>query len=274
MSIISEIGSAFFGFSTASIEFSPSIKNDKPYYHILIASALNEELNPFLRLHRGKWSYLDKAKSLKTFKIKNSKQTEFNILTYSVDKMGLPVNGIALTDIIRKYQPRYVIYIGTCAGLHPTENNEGDVLIPEYVYAYDSGKYDDKGIFRVEHRHYDLSQTLRTMASDMIEKNSKYRFGIEQNCGFCSGASVVSNKTKRNQIIKGKNRKVAGFDMEAYSLAVINQFCDDVDTIVIKGIMDFGEKKDDKFKTKAKNNCARIANDLIIYMIEHIKNEL
>ena len=139
--------------------------------------------------------------------------------------MGLPVNGVALTNVIRNYEPRYVIFIGTCAGLNPGDNKKGDVLIPEYVYAYDSGKYDDTGKFKVEHRHYDLSQTIRTMASDMIQKNAKYKFGIEQNCGFCSGASVVSNKTKRNQIIKGKNRKVAGFDMEAYSLAVINQFC-------------------------------------------------
>ena len=185
--------------------------------------------------------------------------------------MGLPVNGVALTNVIRNYEPRYVIFIGTCAGLNPGDNKKGDVLIPEYVYAYDSGKYDDTGKFKVEHRHYDLSQTIRTMASDMIQKNAKYKFGIEQNCGFCSGASVVSNKTKRNQIIKGKNRKVAGFDMEAYSLAVINQFCIGVDTIVIKGIMDFGEKKSDLWKEKAKNNSALIANDLINYMIEHIK---
>lgn len=273
MSLISEIGNILLG-SQTYIELPNKIRDDKPYYHILVASALNEELIPFLDFYKGKWKYIDKDKSLKTFKIKNSYETEFNILTYSANKMGLPVNGIALTDVIRRYSPRYVLFIGTCAGLQPDDNKEGDVLIPEYVYAYDSGKYDDTGKFRVEHRHYDLSQTLRTMAADMIELNQKYRFGIEQNCGFCSGASVVSHKGKRNQIIKGKNRKVAGFDMEAYSLAVINQFCDGVDTIVLKGIMDFGEKKDDKFKNSAKKNCARIANDLIKYMIEHIKTEI
>lgn len=273
MSFLKDLGNAMLGISYIPIEL-PTIKDDKPYYHIMVASALNEEMAPFIKYHKGNWKYLNKEKTLKTFKIKNSKGTEFNVLTYSVDKMGLPVNGVALTDVIRKFSPRYVLFIGTCAGLHPDNHNEGDVLIPEYVYAYDSGKYDDKGKFKVEHRHYDLSQTLRTLASDMFEEKAKYRFNVEQNCGFCSGASVVSNKTKRKQIIDGKNRKVAGFDMEAYSLAVINQFCSGVETIVIKGIMDFGEQKDDKFKTKAKNNCAKVANDLIHYIVEHIKIEI
>jgi nucleoside phosphorylase len=273
MSFLKELGNAMLGVSFAPFELS-NIKNDKPYYHIMVASALNEEMTPFLDNHRGKWKYLNKEKTLKTFEIQNSKGTKFNVLTYSVDKMGLPVNGVALTDIIRQYAPRYVIFIGTCAGLQPDEHKEGDVLIPEYVYAYDSGKYDDTGKFKVEHRHYDLSQTLRTLVADMINEKAKYRFNIEQNCGFCSGASVVSNKAKRKQIIDGKNRKVAGFDMEAYSLAVINQFCNGVETMVIKGIMDFGEKKGDNFKIKAKNNCAKIANDLIFYMVEHLKIEL
>lgn len=274
MSILKDIGSAFLGISTVSIELPSKTSDDTPYYHIMVASALNEEMTPFLNLHKGKWKYLDDTRTIKTLKIKNSKNTEFNILTYSSDKMGLPVNGVTLTNIIRKHNPRYVIFIGTCAGLNPKDHKEGDVLIPEYVYAYDSGKYDDKGNFKVEHRHYDLSQTLRTFAADMIEHNPKYRFGIEQNCGFCSGASVVSNKAKRKQIIDGKNRKVEGFDMEAYSLAVINQFCSEVETMVIKGIMDFGTKKDDKFKIKAKKNCAKIADDLIKYMIEHLKIEI
>jgi hypothetical protein len=274
MSFFKEFGSAILGLTAAPLEISIPIKEDSPYYHVLVASALNEEMAPFLKQYKGEWKYLNKEKTLKTFQVKNNKGTIFNILVYSVDKMGLPVNGVALTNVINTYNPRYIIFIGTCAGLQPENNHEGDILIPEYVYAYDSGKYDDKGVFKVEHRHYDLSQTLRTMVSDMIEQNRKYKFGIEQNCGFCSGASVVSNKIRRNQIIRGKNRKVAGFDMEAYAIAVINQFCLNVDAIVIKGIMDFGEKKEDKYKTVAKRNSARVANDLILYMIEHTKIEI
>lgn len=272
MSLLSDLINPILGISVAyKVE---SVKPDEPYFHIMIASALNEEMHEFTSLHSGNWKYLDSEKIFKKLVIKNSKGTEFNILIYSPDKMGLPINGVTLTNVIRRFNPRNVIFIGTCAGLIPDDNKEGDVLVPEYVYAYDSGKYDDKGKFVIEHRHYDLSQSLRNMLSDMINSKTKYKFGVEQNCGFCSGASVVSNKSKRNQIIKGKNRKVAGFDMEAYSLAVINQFCTEVDTIVLKGIMDFGEKKSDKFKTAAKRNSAKLANDLICYMIEHIKTEI
>lgn len=240
------------------------------YYHFLVVSALQDEMKPFLS---GKnWTYLDHQKTLKTLKIKNSKGVDYNILSYSTNKMGMPFNGVAISRIIERHNPRYVIFIGTCAGLNKTRKlKEGDVLIPEYIYSYDSGKHDDKGIFQIEHRHYDVSSALTTLAKDMITKENKFTFNIKDSCGFCSGSSVVSNAKMIAKIENDANRKVSGLDMEAYVIAVINHLFGNVDTIVIKGIMDFGVNKADKFKKMARDNSASVADNLIKYIIDHGK---
>lgn len=239
-------------------------------YDFLVASALQEELDPLLK---GKeWGYLDEQKIAKTIRVVNSRGYIYNIILYSINKMGMPFNGVAITRIIEQQKPQYVLFIGTCAGLKKSGNlKEGDILIPDYIYSYDSGKYNDKGHFEIEHRHYDVSSSLICLVNDMINKHRKYKFTIVPSCGFCSGASVVSSKEMRNKITQEANRKVLGFDMEAYVIAVINQLYSDVETLVIKGIMDFGENKTDKFKEKAKVNAAKVANDLLNYIIENEK---
>jgi nucleoside phosphorylase len=105
----------------------------------------------------------------------------------------------------------------------------------------------------------------------MMAKNSIYTFNIKPACGFCSGSSVVSSREMIDKIERDANRKVSGFDMEAYVLAVINHLFQDVDTIVIKGIMDFGVNKGDKYKKIARDNSAKVADDLIKYIIDHGK---
>ncbi|MFB6344074.1 hypothetical protein ACE1ET_20315 [Saccharicrinis sp. FJH62] len=261
MNIIETIGGIFF--KDYSVDTYP----------ILVASALHEEMTPLLA--GKKWSYISDDQNIRQYKVTNSKKRSYNVISYSLNRMGMPMNGVGITKTIEILKPKYVIFIGTCAGLNKKTDtntngeNEGDVLIPDYIYAYDSGKHNDKGVFKVEHRHYDVSQNLRSIVSDMLQTIRKPRFKVELDCGFCSGASVVSYKKMRDNIIKSANRKVAGFDMEAYVLACINQLYPNIETIVLKGIMDFGEHKDDKFKRKAKVNSAKIADELINYIVEN-----
>jgi nucleoside phosphorylase len=243
------------------------------FYQFLVVSALQEEMEPFLK--GKKYTYINNQSELKKYVVQNSKGSNYNILCYSSNKMGMPYNGVSISRIIERYSPRYVIFIGTCAGIKKGANlKEGDVLIPEYIYAYDSGKYDNKGIFQIEHRHYDVSSSLRTLAHDMISKGTNYSFSIKHSCGFCSGSSVVSSKEMVKKIETDANRKVLGFDMEAYVIAVINHLYKEVDTIVIKSIMDFGVNKGDTFKKKAKENSAQVADDLIKYIIDHGKTSI
>lgn len=242
-------------------------------HHFLVASALQEEIKPLLK-DKKKWEYFDDQKITKTSKLSNSKGNVYNVLLYSINKMGMPINGVAITKIIEQHKPKYLLFIGTCGGLKKTNKlKEGDILVPEYIYSYDSGKHNDKGKFEIEHRQYEVSPSLIGMANDMMSiKNKKYKFNVKPSCGFCSGASVVSSKLMRNRITKKANRKVLGFDMEAYVIAVINHLYPDVETLVIKGIMDFGKNKGDEFKEIAINNAAEFAYDLMEYIIENEKH--
>jgi nucleoside phosphorylase len=244
----------------------------QPLRHdILVASALQEEMAPLIE---GKHpDYVGTDPLMKTYRVSTLFGTVHHILCYSADKMGMPYNGVALTRIIEQIKPKFLLFIGTCAGFDKTKRlKKGAVLIPEYIYDYGSGKHLKKKFF-AEYRPYDVSSGLIALAKDMIDqRSSRYKFNVEPSCGFCSGASVVDSRKLKKSIEKGAGRKVLGFDMEAYVIAVINHlYNSQTQSLVIKGIMDFGEKKTDKDKKRAKMNSAKVCDDLITHMINNRK---
>lgn len=239
-------------------------------YSILVASALHEELNQLLKDQH--WSYANEDQLTKTYRVGDVKGNVFHIICYSSNKMGMAFNGVALTKMIEQYKPSFVLFIGTCAGFRKTKTlKQGDVLVPEYIYEYSSGKHRAKK-FEIEYRHYDVSPVLTTFVNDMLSKRFRpFKFNVKDTCGFCSGSSVVNSVKMKKSIEDSANRKVLGFDMEAYVIAVINHLYDDVETLVIKGIMDFGSKKNDLFKKTAIKNSTIFTNELIEYIINNQK---
>jgi nucleoside phosphorylase len=239
-------------------------------YDVLVASALHEEVQPLLK---GKhWDYVHEEKHAKTYRVSDVYGTVYHILCYSPNKMGMPYNGVALTKIIEQFGPRILLFIGTCAGFDKTKKiKKGAVLVPEYIYDYGSGKHQKKKFF-TEYRPYDVSSSLLTFLEDMINQRSlPYDFNVELSCGFCSGASVVDSRSLKQAIEKKAGRKVLGFDMEAYVIAVINSLYHNTEALVLKGIMDFGVKKTDKDKKRAKANAAKVTDDLVTYLVNNKK---
>ena len=93
---------------------------------------------------------------------------------------------------------------------------------------------------------------------------------------FCSGAAIIDNAAKRDEIKSIAPRKVSGLDMEAYSIACINNILkvEGKKLSVIKGIMDFCENKAGSEKAENKklaiSNSAKFTKELIMYIDEHI----
>jgi len=245
-----------------------------PQYDYLVCSALQEELMAFYELSSSfkKKRHLEEGDVEVAIKIKNR---NVKILTYSSAKMGMPYNAAALMKIISKHNPKYTFFIGTCAGLNKKKQKYGDVLIPDCVFSYESGKHTEGNVFLPDHINFETDGEIRRYA-EIIKKKFANKFNVFTDENFCSGAAVIDNMEKRDKIINDSPRKVTGLDMEAFAIACINNILkvDKKKLSVVKSIMDFGENKSKseakKNKELAKNNSAKFAFELLKYIEENV----
>lgn len=249
----------------------------KPYvvsketYNFLVVAALQEELNEFYKVNQ--------SFSKKTKKEGGASEISYTtngkvvkILTYTPNKMGMPFNAAALMNIISIHEPIYTLMIGTCACI-AKDHKLGDVLIPDRVFSYESGKY-DKGVFKADYLAHPTGEELRKQA-ELLKSliGDKLDFNVTTDEDFCSGGAVVDDLEISKEIIKLCGRKLSGLDMEAYAVACINTVLKgNKELLVIKGISDFakdkGEAESAGNKALAKKNSARYTYELIRHLQE------
>ena len=247
----------------------------KKHYNFLIVAARQDELSAFI----DQTSNLKKGAKVE-FGVRElryeEKKTKIDILTYTPAIMGMAFNAASIMRIICKYQPVYTIFIGTCAGLYSDKNKYGDVLVPNNIYNYESGKHLDD-VFECDHNCYSTDDDMRKYAGILANKLDK-KINIITDEHFCSGSAIVDSKTKKLEIISRLPRKVTGLDMEAYSIACINHILreEGKKLCVIKSIMDFGENKSASEKSQNKilamQNSGKVALELIKYIHSEIIN--
>ena len=245
----------------------------KPTYNFLVVAALQEELNEFYKMNQ---SFSRKRKKEGgTFEVSYiTGGKSVNVLTYTPNKMGMPYNAAALMKIILLHKPVYTLMIGTCACI-AKDHKLGDVLIPDRVFSYESGKYDN-GKFKPDYASFSTGEELRKQ-SELLKSQlgNKLDFNLTTDEDFCSGCAVVDDIELSDEIIKRCGRKLSGLDMEAYSIACINQVMKGSnELLVIKGISDFAKDKRETEskgnKEQAKQNSARFAYELI----RHLQNTI
>ena len=154
------------------------------------------------------------------------------------------------------------------------------MLVPHRVFSYESGKYEN-GHFLPDYVNYETGEYLRKQAeflNSIIKNKIDYRVITDED--FCSGAAVIDDRGKREEIVNRSARKVSGLDMEAYSLACINNVltAERKEVLVIKGIMDFAMDKNQSEeggnKALAKTNSANFTLRLIKHLDVTIHSHL
>ncbi len=243
----------------------------QPSYKYLVVSALPSEMQAFYSTNKAFNNKVPLDRELNVYQTiietKNWKQT---ILTFTSAAMGMPHNSASIMQVIERYDPMYVLFIGTCASMK-NNTNIGSVVVPKSVFNYELGKSTDRG-FSSDQRSHDMSKKILEHAESICSIQPKpnwLNFDVITDDDFSSGSLVVNSLLKKLWIRTRASRKTNGLDMEAYSLGVI-QHLQPLKTVgIIKGVMDFGFGKSDLDKAKAMTNSAKFAYELIC----HIENE-
>jgi len=150
-------------------------------------------------------------------------------------RMGLVTGAVTAALAIERFEPRLVCMSGICGGM-PPESAIYDLLITEVCHQHDAGKWSDDG-FKSEHFGIQIDidvknklEELRvnedvkeSIIKNLAVKRSEYPEGMNEIAvkpkfaATSSGSAVVAEEGKTASLSVGQ-RKLAGFDMEVYSV--------------------------------------------------------
>ena len=196
---------------------------------------------------------------------------EISLGTYSgvivlAYRMGLVATAVTASLAIERFKPSLVCMSGICGGI-PKSAEIYDVLVTDVCHQHDSGKWSDGG-FKSEHYDVQIDPSVRAKLIEVIShdlfvsnilaevRHNKSEIPDDKELLNCrvrvestsSGSAVIAEEGKTELLSVGQ-RKLAGFEMEIYSLyeaarhATIRPLFFAAKTVVDDG----GRNKGDKF---------------------------
>lgn len=233
-------------------------------YKYLVAAALQEELHAFIKLAGGKGLSTD----VEEVTITAGKEVH-KIAVFTPDKMGMPYNAGALMDYYHKIKPKFIIYIGTCAGLGNYEF--GTVMIPKRAFSYESGKISE-GNFLSDYISYEFGIKMRKLAVDYVNSeqvNLPYTVVTDED--MCSEAAVIDDYQRVLEIKNQGSRKLRALEMEAFSVACLNHILQGkCEFLVVKSISDLAKDKEQAERKNGKEIAKTNAADFTYRFLQHL----
>lgn len=238
---------------------------DKIKYDFLIFCALTKERSAYSQTD----ATLGTLKPLKGINCQDMKIGPFNGLCITPDKMGLVNMAISASKAIETFQPKIVAMSGICAGVDG-EANLLDLIIGDLCWEYQTGKFKDNK-FKQEPYQSPVDHRIRVELEQLCESDdfvNKIKEGLFQTelknsrvfLGPISSGSAVIADTDKMIEIGMQHRKLAGLEMEMYSLyeAARQSLCRPL-YFGAKAVVDLGDSsKDDELHTTASIISARL----------------
>ena len=151
-------------------------------------------------------------------------------------RMGLVASAVVTSLAIERFEPRLVCMSGICGGIK-NESDIYDLLVTQNCHQHDAGKWGAEG-FRSE--HYDvqlevdvhnklvefcadeellpsLLEGLNASVKEVPRGKDRVETRVRSDAAMSSGSAVIAEEGKTTTLAVGQ-RKLAGFDMEVYSV--------------------------------------------------------
>lgn len=235
----------------------------KKKYEFVIVCALDKEINAFEGL-TDTWGIL---KTISGLVCREVQIGAYKGVIVRAHRMGLVAAAVTATMALERFEPRLICMSGICGGL-ADESGIYDLLVTQICHQHDVGKWSNEG-FKSE--HYDvqidvdihnkllelcsddrlkeyLLEGLNPSKSEFPAKVERLTCNIKANAPTSSGSAVMAEDGKTSSLASGQ-RKLAGFDMEIYSVYEAARFAANKPAFfAAKTVVDDGGKnKGDKF---------------------------
>ncbi|MCK4661703.1 MAG: hypothetical protein KAT68_02470 [Bacteroidales bacterium] len=199
--------------------------------------------------------------SLKIAKLRNSDK---KVLVDFQSKMGMVEATYLSTQILAHFPIKYLIMIGVCGGRSTKKVKLLDLIIPNKVFDYQTGKYEN-GIFKPYLRDCNINNKRVISASQKVLKSMEEYINAPSLKAKCKnikihsktlacGNVVVKTDGYLEDVISAFDEETQGVEMESFGVVRSTELLDDkkVNPIIIKSVMDYTEKdKNDNDKPNA-----------------------
>lgn len=258
------------------------INKDRTPYDFGVVCALEEELAPFMEktvpdsTRQNTINGIHYRKSI----LRTVSGLELNFIAACSSDMGIADASIIATHMASYLGVKTIYMIGVCGGRETVGVNIGDVIIPDASIAFQRGKLKEDGfspdIETAMPKEAGLikSANAKTILSELFDDYvkdylKKYRstFTIQEPHihyeTIACADYVIDKKDKLDEIAQMvAKRKLCAVDMESYAIFRVGQILD-VDTMVIKSVMDLTNNKSDKYKSYAAYMAANYLYQLL-----------
>lgn len=265
-----------------------TIEKDRSPYAFGIVCALQEELEPFMAKaipeSLGDRSVDGIKYRVGVIKTKTEKGIPF--VAACQTEMGIADAGIIATNMVCKFGVKTIYMIGVCGGRESEGVNIGDVIIPKESVAFHRGKLTDKefssgiqtskpkekGFVQYNSAKDILSELFKEYITEyntkILEKEGRTpkleleKPKVNYNAMACADY-VIDKEGMLDEIAQTiGQRKLCAVDMESYAIFRVGEI-HDIDTMVVKSVMDLTSKKSDEYKPYAAYMAANYLYQLI-----------
>ena len=264
------------------IEFT--INRDRSPYDFGIVCALQEELTPFNDILEKEDQIpiphpVDAVHYMNNTLITKSGRI-LSFIAASTSYMGIADSSVIATHMASKMGVKNIFMIGVCGGRESERVNIGDIIIPEESVAYQRGKLKNNsfssdiqiakpkpgGFYKYEKSNESLLSLLQKYTSKLIrEHQGTLRLEppkVHYEPIACADY-VIDKEGALDEIAeRSAKRKLCAVDMESYAIYRVGEMMD-VNTMVIKSVMDLTNNKNDMYKPYAAYMAANYLYELI-----------
>ncbi|MCD2449850.1 hypothetical protein GO003_005560 [Methylicorpusculum oleiharenae] len=204
----------------------------KQKYEFVIVCALDKEINAFVGL-TDTWG---PVKTISGLVCREVQICDYKGVIVRAHRMGLVAAAVVATMALERFEPRLICMSGICGGV---TGGAGiyDLLVTQICHQHDAGKWSNEG-FKSE--HYDvqidvdvhnkllelcsdadlkeyLLEGLNAGKSELPDVMERLTCNVQADAPTSSGSAVIAQDGKTSSLASGQ-RKLAGFDMEIYSV--------------------------------------------------------
>lgn len=215
-----------------ALTFKLEAAQPKKKFDVVIVCALEKEADAF----EGLGDTWGQVKQISDLICREMKIGPYKTVIVRAQRMGLVAAAVTATLALERFQPRLICMSGICGGV-AGEAEMYDLLVTQVCHQHDAGKWGANG-FKTE--HYDvqldvavhnklvevasdkalipqLLQGLEAGRTEIPEGKERVGCNIRTNVPTSSGSAVIAQEGKTATLTIGQ-RKLAGFDMEVYSV--------------------------------------------------------
>lgn len=188
-----------------------------------------------------------------------------------IDEQGVtnPAATPLVGQLVNELHPVAVIMVGIAFGADENKQKIGDVLISDKILPYDSQKFlEDKTEYK------EIPKEVGFQLLNAFREYREWNFSLPNSKqsvvyvgAVLTGSRLINNYEYRTQLLNDfADKNPIGGEMEAQGIYSIARLHGVVEWIIVKGICDWGYKKDNIDKEKNQETAAHAAVDYCFHV--------